>query len=391
MTLKQWLPLLGMTLSAFIFNTSEFMPIGLLTDIATDFDMTESGAGSLITIYAYVVMAMSLPLMMIFSRCPLRPLLLAVMALFAICQVLSAMATGYYTLLAARIGVACAHSIFWSIAAPIAVRIVPSKFQATAMGMVVIGTSIAMIFGLPIGRFIGLLAGWRSTFLCVAVISFIALAYLTLLLPKVSGNAPFNISDLPKIYKNPILPGLFLLNFLLPTAYYTGYSYIEPFLLQVGHFPDNWITWILTLFGAAGLIGSYLFSHLYNAHRYSFLPLSIGLVMLALFLLLPASSHIYTIIALSIFWGISVTAFNVTGQAEVIQATDSATSPVAMSILSGIYNLGIGSGTWLGGAICSHLSIAYIGYAGAAIALSGLLFCIFFMIPAMKKYKGFKE
>ena len=387
MTLRQWLPLLGITLSAFIFNTSEFMPIGLLTDIATDFHMSESGAGSLITIYAYVVMAMSLPLMMIFSRCPLRPLLLGVITLFAVCQVLSGIATGYYTLLAARIGVACAHSIFWSIAAPVAVRIVPEKYQATAMGMVVTGTSIAMIFGLPLGRSIGLLAGWRSTFLCLAVVSFIALAYLAILLPKVSGNAPFNLSDLPKIYKNPVLNGLFLISLLIPTAYFTSYSYIEPFLLQIGQFSDNWVTTILTIFGAAGLLGSYLFSHLYNAHRYSFLPMSIGLIMMALCLLLPASSSLYTILPLSILWGIAVTAFNVTGQAEVIQSTDSATAPVAMSVLSGIYNLGIGSGTWLGGTICSHLSIAYIGYAGAAIAFTGLLFCLFFMIPAMKKYK----
>ena len=267
------------------------------------------------------------------------------------------------------------------------IRIVPEKYQATAMGMVVTGTSIAMIFGLPLGRSIGLLAGWRSTFLCIAIVSFITLAYLAVLLPKVSGNAPFNISDLPRIYKNPVLPGLFLLNLLIPTAYYTAYSYIEPFLLQIGHFPDNWVTVILTIFGAAGLLGSYLFSHLYNAHRYSFLPLSIGLVMMSLFLLLPASSHLTTIISLCILWGISVTAFNVTGQAEVIQSTDSATAPVAMSLLSGIYNLGIGSGTWLGGAICSQLSIAYIGYAGAALSLIALLFCLFFMIPAMKKYK----
>ena len=33
-TLKQWLPLVGLTCCAFVFNTSEFMPIGLLTDIA---------------------------------------------------------------------------------------------------------------------------------------------------------------------------------------------------------------------------------------------------------------------------------------------------------------------------------------------------------------------
>lgn len=106
MTLREWLPLVGITLSAFIFNTSEFMPIGLLTDIAMDFGISEARAGLLISIYAWVVMAMSLPLMILCSRIPLRPLLLGVIALFAVSQVLSSISTGYYTLLASRIGIA---------------------------------------------------------------------------------------------------------------------------------------------------------------------------------------------------------------------------------------------------------------------------------------------
>ncbi len=385
MTLREWLPLWGMTLSAFIFNTSEFMPIGLLTDIAADFETTEAHAGMLITIYAWVVMAMSLPLMILFSRCPLRPLLLGVMALFAVSQVFSAISTGYYTLLASRIGVACAHSIFWSIASPIAVRIVPEKYQSTAMGMIVTGTSIAMIFGLPLGRFIGLYAGWRSTFACVAVISFLVLAYLFFLLPKVSGNAPFAAGDVPKLFKNPVLGGIFLLSFLVSTAYYTGYSYIEPFLLQVAHLPEEEITMLLTLFGVAGLIGSFLFSTLYKAHRYSFVIISIFNMALALFLLYPIAGNLALIIAISILWGLSATAFNVALQAETIQITDDASAPVAMSIFSGIFNLGIGFGTWLGGMLCTYLSIAYIGFAGSFLALAAMLYCLLRLVPAMKR------
>ena len=256
MTLREWLPLVGITLSAFIFNTSEFMPIGLLTDIAMDCGISEARAGLLISIYAWVVMAMSLPLMILCSRIPLRPLLLGVITLFAVSQVLSSISTGYYTLLASRIGVAFAHSVFWSIATPIATRIVPASHQSTAMGMVVTGTSIAMIFGLPMGRFIGLAAGWRMTFACVAVISFATLAYLFFLLPKVSGNAPFAVKDVPKLFRNKVLAGIFLLSFLVSSGYYTCYSYIEPFMLQISHFPADWITMLLTVFGFAGLLAT---------------------------------------------------------------------------------------------------------------------------------------
>lgn len=138
-TTREWLPLIGMTVSAFIFNTSEFMPIGLLSDIAADFRMTEAQAGMLITIYAYVVMLMSLPLMIAASRYPLRKLLLATISLFAISHVASAFATGFWTLLLSRIGVAFAHSIFWSVASPIAVRLIKGPFKALAMSMIVTG------------------------------------------------------------------------------------------------------------------------------------------------------------------------------------------------------------------------------------------------------------
>ena len=143
-TTREWLPLIGMTVSAFIFNTSEFMPIGLLSDIAADFRMTEAQAGMLITIYAYVVMLMSLPLMIAASRYPLRKLLLATISLFAVSHVASAFATGFWTLLLSRIGVAFAHSIFWSVASPIAVRLVKGPFKALAMSMIVTGTAIAI-------------------------------------------------------------------------------------------------------------------------------------------------------------------------------------------------------------------------------------------------------
>lgn len=385
MTLREWLPLVGITLSAFIFNTSEFMPIGLLTDIAMDFGISEARAGLLISIYAWVVMAMSLPLMILCSRIPLRPLLLAVIALFAVSQVLSSISTGYYTLLASRIGVAFAHSVFWSIATPIATRIVPASHQSTAMGMVVTGTSIAMIFGLPMGRFIGLAAGWRMTFACVAVISFATLAYLFFLLPKVSGNAPFAAKDVPKLFRNKVLAGIFLLSFLVSSGYYTCYSYIEPFMLQISHFPADWITMLLTVFGFAGLLGSLLFSKLYNAHRYSLLASTICLLVIALSLFYPLAGDLYAICALCVLWGMAATAFNVGLQAETIQVTTSAEAPVAMSIFSGIFNLGIGSGTWLGGLLCTYISITCIGFAGAAFAFLAFLYCVLKLIPDMKR------
>ena len=133
MTLRHWLALSGLTFAAFIFNTSEFVPIGLLTDIKEDFHLTEASVGMLISVYAWVVMLLSLPLMIMVSRMEMRRLMLWLIGLFGVCQVMSYLSGSYAMLMASRIGVACTHAIFWSIVAPMAVRMAPEKHKALAL------------------------------------------------------------------------------------------------------------------------------------------------------------------------------------------------------------------------------------------------------------------
>ena len=124
MSPKNWLPLIGITISVFIFNMSEFMPIGLLTDISMDLGITESKAGMIISIYAWAVAILSLPIMLLLRKMEYRRMLLMCIALFAGFQILSGISDSYEMLIMARLGVAVSHSIFWSIATPLAVRVV---------------------------------------------------------------------------------------------------------------------------------------------------------------------------------------------------------------------------------------------------------------------------
>lgn len=109
---KYALPLFGLATSAFMFNTSEFMPIGLLSDIAASFEMTPPQTGIMITVYAWMVGLLSLPLMLAACRMDLRYLLLLTLGLFIAGQLGSAFAVNFPMLMAARIAVACAHSVF---------------------------------------------------------------------------------------------------------------------------------------------------------------------------------------------------------------------------------------------------------------------------------------
>ena len=214
LSLSEWLPLIGITISAFVFNTSEFMPVGLLTDIGATFSTTEGETGLIISMYAWAVMVLSLPLMILGSRLAFRPLMLLVLGGFCAGQVLSALAVSYGMLMCARLVVACAHSVFWAIAAPVAVKVVDDRHAPMAVSAVVTGSALAMIVGLPLGRVVGLALGWRQTFACVGVVSAAVLVYLAFVFPKIPPAKPFTLKQLPGILHNKVLVGIFVVTAL---------------------------------------------------------------------------------------------------------------------------------------------------------------------------------
>lgn len=195
LTIKEWLPLIGMTFAAFLFNTSEFMPIGLLSTIAEDFAMTEAEIGRIVSIYAWVVMILSMPLMVMASRYGLRTLILSTLAVFILSNSLASIATDFWTLLGARLILACAHAIYWSIATPAVVRMVAPQFKTVAMSMLIAGSSMAVILGMPLGRVIGLHAGWRMSFLTMAIIAACTLTYLCFVFPKLEKQRNLLLSS----------------------------------------------------------------------------------------------------------------------------------------------------------------------------------------------------
>lgn len=373
---KQWMPLIGMTIAAFIFNTSEFMPIGLLTDIAQTFSITQTQAGIMITIYSWAVMLLSLPLMILASKYNYKKILLVTLFLFGLGQAISATSTNFLILIIGRLIVACAHAVFWSIASVIAVRLVNEDKREFAMSMIVTGTSVAMIAGLPLGRMIGLWIGWRITFLIVGIISIILLLFQTHYFPSLETTAAFSLNQLPTLLRNRQLITIYGISLLFASAYYTAYSYIEPFLSQVANLSNNTITLVLSLFGVAGIGGSILFSNFYNKNRKRFILASLFCLTLVLFLLKPSTASMITLLLICIVWGMSSTAFNVACQSETMLATDENTSSVAMSIFSGIFNLGIGLGSFIGGQTINLLNIQSIGYVAGIIAVLSIIFYI---------------
>lgn len=369
-----WLPVITLACGTFVFNTSEFIPIGLLSAIASDFGLSEAGAGLLITIYAWVVALASLPLMLFFSQTELKRLMLGVIILFTLSHIASAFAVSFYTLMASRIGVAFSHALFWSIVSPMAVRAAPRGKQSVALSIVVTGSSLALIAGLPLGRVIGLYLDWRSTFACIGALSALIALLFWRVFPKMPSTQSVRFKSLPTLLSNKSLRKIYLLTALFITGQFTAYSYIEPFLAQNG-VSESAITTILVLFGCSGIVASVVFSRYYDTHHLVFVNLSLFGVALSLLMLYFSAFYLPFVVAVIIFWGFAIACFNVVFQSQTINLAPNA-SAVAMSMYSGIYNVGIGGGALVGGIVSEDLGVSFVGFVGGAIALVA---CVYFV------------
>lgn len=371
-----WIRVIILAFAAFVFNTTEFVPVALLSDIAESFAMLPAQAGLMITIYAWVVALMSLPLMILTNKVERRKLLIIIFTLFILSHILSGIAWDFKSLIAGRIGIAFAHAIFWSITASLAIRLAPHGKKAQALGLLATGTALATVLGLPIGRIIGQWLGWRATFMGIGILAFITLLALIRYLPLLPSQHSGSLKSVPVLLKRGPLMGIFILTVIAVTAHFTAYSYIEPFVVDIAHLDQNFATLILLIFGGAGIIGSVLFSRYSPKMPTSFLFSALILLTLCLALFMASSQNITAFIVLIVFWGIGFMCIGLGMQVKVIDLAPDATD-IAMSIYSGIFNIGIGAGALLGNQVILHTGIINIGYAGTILSVIAVTFCGF--------------
>lgn len=198
------------------------------------------------------------------------------------------------------------------------------------------------------------------------------MSVLWVLLPKLPAKDVGSLASLPKIMRNKPLLSVYMMVMLAVTAHFTAYSYIEPFVLTQAGFGAVATTGVLLLFGVAGMVASALFGRFYERSADGFLLLAlIGLVLgLALMMVATVSMVLWALLAF--VWGVAMTAMALSLQIRVLKLAPSATD-VAMSLFSGIFNIGIGGGALLGSVVVAQMGLSYVGYVGAAVACLALM------------------
>jgi len=362
--------------------------VPLLSDIAKDFGMSTADTGLIITIYAWSVTILSLPFMLLTANLERRSLLLKVFIIFVASHALCAVAWNFTVLVIARVLIAISHAIFWSITASLAVRVAPINKSSQALGLLALGTSMAMILGLPLGRILGDSLGWRVTFGLIGVFAVGVGAWLYKILPLLPSKNSGSLKSLPELARNGFLMVIFLLTAIVISAHFSTYSYIEPFAKDISGFDGKFITIFLLLFGVAGIVASWLFSKFYKLIPNAFTAISIAIILACLLALNLIATNESLMLALAFIWGLGIAGINMSFQIKVLNLASNATD-AAMAIYSAIYNIGIGAGALIGHQTIVHLGEQNIGNVGSLFAVAGLV--IFLVAVAKFRAKELKK
>ncbi|EKT4524345.1 MFS transporter [Pseudomonas putida] len=365
--------LLALAIGAFGIGTTEFTPMGLLPVIAEGVDVSIPSAGMLVTAYAVGVMVGAPIMTLLFSRFGKRGALIALMAIFTLGNLLSALSPGYGTLLASRLITSLNHGAFFGLGAVVAASVVPREKQASAIATMFMGLTIANIGGVPAATWIGQQVGWRLAFAGTALLGILAMAALWWALPKGErGSVPHVRRELAVIARPNVLLAM-ATTVLGAGAMFTLYTYVAPVLADLTGASDSFVTLGLVLIGVGFTLGNSLGGRLADWSLDGSARIFLGVLALIMVLMpLVLGTHVGAALALLV-WGVFTFAVVPPLQMRVMIAAAEAPG-LASSINVGAFNLGNAVGAALGGGVISlNLGYAAVPVAGGLLAAGGLL------------------
>ncbi len=253
-----WPAVASLAISTFASVTTEFLPVGLLTDIAASLGISAGQAGLMVTMPGLVA-ALTGPLLIVAAgRLDRRVLLLALSALLVASNLLAALAHDLPTMLLARVLLGFVVGGFWTFAPGATAHMVPPALQPRAISYVLAGISVATVAGIPAGALLGSVAGWRTAFGATAILAAAVLALQLRILPPMPAARAIRPRDLLAPLAGRAPRTLLVIALLLVTGHFVAYTYLGPVLRQVfGMAPDG-VTALLLVYGVAGFAGTFL-------------------------------------------------------------------------------------------------------------------------------------
>jgi len=364
-----WFGLAVCALMTLAFISSELLPVGLLTAIAPSLHATLPQTGALLTIYAFVVTIAGPPLTALTGAVPRKPLLLGLIATLAVTGGTAALAQTYAELFAARVVNALAHGVFWAIIPAAAASLVPAAKRGTAVAIAYGGSSLGIVAGVPLVTLAGERFGWHAAFWCIAALAsagFVALAASPAMPPALGSS----LADVRDLLRDVRFRRLITVTTVAICGYFTAFTYFAPLLARDGSRTAGAIPALLFAYGIAGLASNFAFGPLAQHRARTAVLLAASLMLLALAALAVDRNGSFLsppeLVAVVALWGIGSSGLVVAFQTRVL-AAQPARPDVASALNSSAFNIGIGSGAFVGGLVLRRFGLDPLPVVAAAL------------------------
>lgn len=366
-----WTAVASVGIGAFALVTTEFLPVGLLPQMAADLGVSTGQAGLLVTLPGLVA-AVAAPLTLAFAgHIDRRRVLLALIALLIVANLAVAAAPGFAMVLVGRVLLGIAIGGFWTVGGSLGPQLRPGS-AAQATSLIFAGVSIGTVAGVPLGTFVGSLAGWRTAFIAAAGVALLVMALLVVALPSIRPQAAGSLAgvkDVLALRKVRIGVAAILLLFL---GQFGAYTYITPYLVERAHVAPAAIGAVLFGYGVAGFCGNLLAGWAAGRSVSATLAGTAALMGIAVLLLLGAES---TRLAIGpvLAWGLAFGMLPIAVQAWLFSA-----APERLEALSALFTTSgqasIGAGAFVGGLVADHAGLpAALGLGVAGGMLTAVL------------------
>lgn len=371
-SLKSWLAVASMGVGTFALVTSEFLPVGLLTHVAKDLNVTSGTAGLMLTLPG-IVGAIAAPALAVGSgKLDRRIVLWLLTALMIATNLLAVIAPNFPLMLAGRLLLGVSVGGFWAIASGLGNRLVQPADAGKATSIIFAGISLGTVLGVPAGTLIGELAGWRAAFGVTAALGGLLLLCQILLLPAMPPSRAIKAKDLPALLRNPTARAGFLAIVFIVIGHFASYTYVTPFLKQIAGMDGKLITSLLLAYGVAGFVGNFIGG--IQAARNVRNTLTISVVLLAASaLLFPiyGTSQIGATVLL-ILWGLAFGGFPISLQTWMFKSAPEALESGSALFVS-TFQIFIAVGSAFGGWIVDSAGLPTTMVLGGLIAALAII------------------
>jgi predicted MFS family arabinose efflux permease len=369
-TLRQWLSVFAVAISAFAFVTAEFLPVGLLTDIAHDLRVTPGTAGLMVTTPGVMAAIFAPGLMMFAGRMDRRQVFLLLTAMLLASNFVSALATNLTTMLIGRAMLGAALGGFWTLATAAAGRLVHASDAARATAIILTGVTFATVIGVPLGTFIAGLASWRMSFFVTGGLVALALVAQALLVPSLPSAAALRIADFVTLLRRPHTRLSMLMVALVFGAHFSTYTFITPLLQQ--DFAMSAITLLLLAFGVIGFFSNALTSMAVAKRLKASVAAMTALLLCALSAMIVLDHSRIGEIAAMLMWGVAFGAIPLCFSVWIQRGTGDLPEAGSAMFVS-VIQVAIALGSSVGGAIVDRAGVRSDLLLGCALAVFGLV------------------